>query len=269
MSYDSQLDYFWIKDYTIENGVTESGRLERIYVWTNEFTQIIPVRIISEPAHYYEYANNTFSTVKEKTYDKEYYEVNAQPIDIFYRPYRYYFSKDKINYAFGIGDMDHDATYYTLLREPNALKFYEPNKFYYENEKGELVIDDSPIMTQDRDYFNSSEWYIFSDVNNILVPGAPAPWMDSGVEPPEGVKVGSRKEKWVWKELKDFASSLNTIHGLIIHINKILKTGDTITRDRDTVQGCINSINDILDRINALTPGCLVATDKYNRFVTT
>ena len=42
-----------------------------------------------------------------------------------------------------------------------------------------------------------------------------------------------------------------------------------ITRDRDTVQGCINSINDILDRINALTPGCLVATDKYNRFVTT
>lgn len=266
---EDDMHFFWIKNYAIGEGAdATTGQMVKIYNWDNG-AQIIPVEIVSTPDVYYTYDsyNNIFFVADDKKHTKAYYSFinDPVPVDIFYHPETYYY-KSGDDYYYGVQkERIPGVTYYKLKAEPPVLKFYEPNKFYYV-EDNKYILDTNEEMTQDRAYFNYSEWYVVSDANNLLAPGAP--W-SSEATPPEGVKVGSRKEIWVWKELRDFARSLNTIHGLIIHINSLLKTGDMITRDRDTVQGCINSINDILDRINALTPGCLVATDKYNRFVTT
>lgn len=57
-----------------------------------------------------------------------------------------------------------------------------------------------------------------------------------------------------FKELEGFANSLNTIHGLILKINNILETNDIYSRNPNTVQGCINRLNDIFDKFNTLIP---------------
>lgn len=57
-----------------------------------------------------------------------------------------------------------------------------------------------------------------------------------------------------FKELEDFAHGLNTIHGLILKINNILETNDIYSRNPNTVQGCINRLNDIFDKFDALIP---------------
>jgi hypothetical protein len=69
----------------------------------------------------------------------------------------------------------------------------------------------------------------------------------------EGV-TSTRSKYAYFKELKGFAKGLNTIHGLILKINKILESGDIYTRDPNTVQGCINRLNDIFDKFNVLKP---------------
>ena len=90
-------------------------------------------------------------------------------------------------------------------------------------------------------------------------------WNLNAAKIPEGVKLGIRKEKWYWKELTGFGRTLNTIHGLIIEINRLLKFNDSLTRDNTTVQGCINMMNDIIDKIDTLVSGCFIIVDEYGR----
>ena len=58
---------------------------------------------------------------------------------------------------------------------------------------------------------------------------------------------------------------MNTLHGLILKINQMLLAGDMVTRDNQTVQGCINLINDILDKFDQLKPAEIVMVDKLGR----
>lgn len=56
-------------------------------------------------------------------------------------------------------------------------------------------------------------------------------------------------------EIEDFARNLNTINGLIISIRNILESDNPETRNKKTVQGTINVLNDIIDCFNDLIPG--------------
>lgn len=42
----------------------------------------------------------------------------------------------------------------------------------------------------------------------------------------------------------------DSLYGLIISLHKLIGTGDSDTRDLETMQGCINRVNDIIDNIN-------------------
>ena len=55
-----------------------------------------------------------------------------------------------------------------------------------------------------------------------------------------GIDIGYREESYDWKELNGFSRTLNTINGLILKINNVLKSDDNFTRDNKTIQGCIN-----------------------------
>lgn len=82
---------------------------------------------------------------------------------------------------------------------------------------------------------------------------------------PEGITLGTREEKYEMEELKGFARSFNTIHGLILEIKKLLNTENIYTRDINTVQGAINKLNDIIVKFEDLQPGKLILTDSYGR----
>ena len=196
-------------------------------------------------------------------------ENNPEEI-FFYKP-NLYFIKDKNNYLLSKSNsMTLGTEYYlltdknntlleldpnrqdgTLLITPETDKFYEPSKYYYKSSEFLTDILDNGIIMKTADepngaivdpetgliYYTLQEAYVVEDTAGILEAGSV--W-DKEVAPPDTVTLGIRTETYKWTELKGFAEQLNTIHGLILEINKFLKFNDTLTRDRTTVQGCIN-----------------------------
>jgi hypothetical protein len=153
------------------------------------------------------------------------------------------------------------------------VTFYEPNKYYYKDDNGNYVIDMNSTKG-DYQYYNYQPLYVMPEESNSTIFPDGSPWnpnlpSDEQSQKDYGVVLGTRKESWRWKKLTGFARSLNTIHGLIVKINNILKIDDTETRDRNTVQGCINAMNDIMNRIDVLKPSCSLMTDEYGRIIST
>jgi hypothetical protein len=65
--------------------------------------------------------------------------------------------------------------------------------------------------------------------------------------------------------LDGFAKYLNTLHGLILEINKKLLFGDKLTRDVSTVQGAINKLNDIINGFAEMLPSNILMIDALGR----
>jgi hypothetical protein len=99
-------------------------------------------------------------------------------------------------------------------------------------------------MTPKREYFLKQFAYVIEDQSGILDKGAE--WNNNVLAIPEGVVLGRRLnviedgnnpdfQQYVWKELEGFGRNLNTIHGLIIEINRLLNTNNRYSRDNLTV----------------------------------
>ena len=58
-----------------------------------------------------------------------------------------------------------------------------------------------------------------------------------------------------WQEIKGFANDLSTINGLILELRTLIESDDLETRNRETVQGTINTLNDIINIFEDLVPG--------------
>ena len=222
-------------------------------------------------------------------------ENNPEEI-FFYKP-NLYFIKDRNNYLLSKTDnmssgtkyylltdknnklleLDPNSTDGTLLVTPEEDKFYEPSKYYYRSSEFLTDILDNGIIMKTAEqpngaivdpetgliYYTLQEAYVVEDTAGILEAGSV--W-DKEVAPPDTVTLGIRTETYKWTELKGFAEQLNTIHGLILEINKFLKFNDTLTRDRTTVQGCINQINDIINVFGEINPSDTVIINSYGQF---
>lgn len=158
-------------------------------------------------------------------------------------------------------------------------KFYEPNKYYYFSKKRwkDLIdqgiimktVDDEDVVEEyidekGRIYYLLNIAYVMEDPSGNLSPGYV--W-DKNRLPPEEVVLGKRVEKFRWTELTGFARTLNTINGLILHINQTFKFNDKITRETDSVQGCLNKIKDILKAFKQMNPQETIIIDEYSNLV--
>lgn len=222
---------------------------------------------------------------------------NEEGEEIFFYQPNLYFTKDKNNYLLSKSNsMTLGIEYYlltdknntllkldpnrqdgTLLITPETDKFYEPSKYYYRSSEFLTdILDNGIIMKTPAEpngaivdpetgliYYTLQEAYVVEDTAGILEAGSV--W-DKEVAPPDTVTLGIRTETYKWTELKGFAEQLNTIHGLILEINKFLKFNDTLTRDRTTVQGCINQINDIINVFGEINPSDTVIINSYGQF---
>lgn len=181
---------------------------------------------------------------------------------LFYEPNTYYYLEGD-DYIFAEEVLKLNKTYYNLDEEEVNLvegKFYEPNKYYYE-ENGDWALDTNEAITANREYYNIYTRYVIDGAGKFNIGEK---W-NSLVDKPDDVKLGLRKEVYQWKELKDFARKLNTIHGLIIKINQIMKFDDELTRDTATVQGCINQLKDIINKFDSLKPNKIAVINKYGK----
>ena len=270
--------HYW-DGYQIEISTTTSGQ----FIETYEFgkatdTQVQMVQFKAD-TFYYQDAKTKDWILLEKEADidlsKTYYQFGEDGINKveingkFYEPNLYHY----LDYVDYIMDSDEEREpgidyYYINEEEIKAVNketvFYEPNKYFYFNGT-EYVIDTAEKMTEGREYFKDIyTGYIHPDSKDKkLIPGSI--WNEAISEVPPDVKLANREETYQWKKLNGFSRSLNTINGLILKINNVLKLEDNLTRDPQTIQGCINNINDIINRIDALKPSHFIAVDEYGR----
>lgn len=264
---------FLITGYTSAPKVeVATGEITQVYDFTNAIIPTKGIQLVDFAQNTYYYFNETTQihevltsqsgiNIKNTYTSGISYEKVLQGKEKFYEPNKYYY-KEGSDFIFAKEPEKLSRSYYVLGQEVAAEgRFYEPNVYYYKDGDND-VIDTSSNMTADREYYLLSERYVMND-NDYIPKGSK--WNSDILTIPEGIELGVRHETYEWKELTGFARTLNTIHGLILQINKVLKLGDKLTRDRSSVQGCINVINDIIAKFYALNPTDIMIVDQYGR----
>ena len=291
---------YFIGQYTFEQELDENGNVVTTYTFKHKITigqgkyldynsnvnyynaviennQIKYVKIDALPATYYqEYVLNSGNQNNIPTY----YIINLKDEikeTVFYTEGTYYIQKlvdnkgtdgvedDVYNYLKATGEYVSTETYYIVTSEMFE-KFYEPNVYYYKNENDEYILDASRTKQENRTYYEHSDLYVDGNYDGSdFIPGAK--WNEEISSSNYPDVAAYRWEKWELKELPGFARTLNTIHGLILRINNLIKFDDKLTRDLSTVQGCINKLNDIIHTIGALKPNHFIAVDEAGHMV--
>lgn len=72
---------------------------------------------------------------------------------------------------------------------------------------------------------------------------------------------GSILYGYEWQKIEGFANDLSTINGLILELRTLIESDDLETRNRETVQGTINTLNDIINIFEDLVPGEFLICD--------
>lgn len=201
----------------------------------------------------------------------------CQEQSVFYVPGLYhYIHGTEENYTDLILDMYatmwHKGTYYKMIKEPTLVEknFYEPYKYYTQNANGEYVlIKDNLTNDEINDLVNSGNiflkdtYYVYEDTSGTFPKGME--WNPNVVDIPETVTLATRKETFELRVLDGFARDHNTIHGLILYINRLLMSNDEFTRDDRTLQGAINILNDKIAQFGSMTPNEVMVVDEMGR----
>lgn len=207
----------------------------------------------------------------EPTVGRDYYPpevvnkrtMTAAEIQAGRKPGVDYYIKSGDIYELYSGALVVGNTYYISSLTKMADVYY-PNKYYYQNENGEFVLDMSPTITPGREYFKNPQLYVYNDPNNMYSQGAAWPL---GTMPPadSGIELARREDAWELAELKGFDITFNTLHGLILRLNQMMMQGDTLTRDENTLQGMMNKFNDLVNRFGSMCPGQFMMVDNAGR----
>lgn len=223
--------------------------------------------------------------------DSEYYFVDATLLDAtFYEAGKYYYYniQEQLDVLDNDADMKVDGNEFVAedTEENRNLNYRGPNgEIYYLKQYAYIVNDDlgylAPGSIWNSNYTDPIpdtlefgklyegeevvEEYSRDENGNIII--------NEETGEPELITViiddpDERADRmYQWVELTGFARALNTINGLIVKINQFFKWDDELTRDTDTIQGCLNSIKDIINDFGLLIPGESLITDTYGRIV--
>ncbi len=221
-----------------------------------------------------------------------YYEITASATDAFYGAKKYWYNtyEDKLltdalkdewetaenNEAFSYGNWIIDTSktitnnrryYLSVISQKESGPYYKPNYYYYyNNELQQYVLDNSATMRENTTYYKKNNFYIIEDKTGKFSKGAIWKYANTGI--PCVIKIGSRTSFYEMQELVGFARTFNTIHGLILRINNLLELDDSLTRNTKTVQGCINTLNDIINKFDELEFNKILITDSAGRIIT-
>ena len=198
----------------------------------------------------------------------DFYSLTREDAGTFYAPDTFYYQTADGSYAVDRNEsMTDEREYYdsVTFSFKEGMQFYVPNKFYIiDPVSGQYIVDKSKEFSSSKVYYKfNGSLYVINDSMNIFAPHSE--WNDNITQVPASVKLGLRTEHISTKVLDNFARQLNTIHGLILQVNKMLEIDDFDTRDRATLQGCINIVNDIINKFEVLAPNNFLIVDDYGR----
>lgn len=236
---------------------------------------------------------------QERIAHNKYFKIAEQSeAFVYFNPQEDYYYKDdfgnylKENNEALKGSDDLKDTYYKLesfTALADGYNIFIPNMYrevqFDENGKPALDVNGNIISTPIENYNdiqNNTKYQVYEDLyvkpgengaqadkNGIFTAGTK--WNINVTSIPkaedntDAITLSRKINTWEARELKDFGNVLNTINGLIVKINQKLADGDMITRDQRTVQGAINTLNDIIAKFSILIPGEFAMVDTYGR----
>lgn len=158
--------------------------------------------------------------------------------------------------------------YFTIPKEAINLfsqgdgDFYEACKYYIATPYGyELAKESNP--KDGTVYYERKQLYVVEDTTGAFKKGTP--WPSSATEIPSNITLGTRTDKYELKELPGFARDLNTMHGMLLKLNKFMEYDDTLTRDERIANGLLNKLKDIIFGLERLTPEQFFIVDNFGR----
>lgn len=163
---------------------------------------------------------------------------------------------------------DGNTTKQTIVKQDvaNSL-FYEPYKYYRKGSNEEYYLATEKYAEPGVDYYKKSQLFVESDTRGILKKGMP--WQPSTYTVPEGVTLATREEVYELKEIPGFARDLNTMHGLLLKLNRYMEYDDDFTRDSRIGNGLLNQVKDLIANIGKLIPRTFVTVDDTGRILET
>lgn len=208
--------------------------------------------------------------------------ILKEKVSNFYQSNTYYFKiEDKSHPYYGSYIFDNSPIqtegriYYNQddVKPEGLIGFYEtpiyePNEFYYINNRGDYVLEDAIEPRQNVQYYKKNGLYVIEDTESICPIGME--WnLNILDEIPNSITLGYRKEILELQELKGFARDFNTMHGLVLNINYLLEKDNTLIRDYTSVQGALNRIKDLFSQFGELRANEILVTDKYGQITST
>ena len=219
---------------------------------------------------------------------KDYFLININDATSFYAPNRYYYNtyedtlseeektlwEEDLGFPYGDWVIDKSENmaagrhfYEAVIATKEDGPYYKPEKYYYKDlDLNDYVLDYSERMRENTTYYLKNDFYILEDKTGKLSKGAIWKYYEEPI--PCILKIATRESFYEMQELKGFSRTLNTIHGLILKLNYLLEIDDNLTRDTNTLQGCINTIKDIINKFDTLHFNQVLITDQYGKVIT-
>lgn len=211
---------------------------------------------------------------KEFTYNEatavftKFYKAEFEDAGTFYEKNKFYFQTPDGSFAIDKNEeMTEGRDYYAdvTFNAFSGITFYVPNKYYtIDPITNEYVLEKSLTFDPSKTYYRfNGGVYVMSDSLGLFAPHSE--WSEAVLQVPASVRLCYRDESIGTENLVNFGRGLNTIHGLILQMNKMLEIDNFNTRNRTTLQGCINVINDIINKFDKLIPNNFAIIDDYGR----
>lgn len=144
---------------------------------------------------------------------------------------------------------------------------YEPNVYYIEDDTSDdgYSLSTSPTKPN-ATLYRKRQLYVYSDSLNIMPRGMM--WNVDATIVPNTITLAKRDDAWEMIPLTGYATSTNTINGMILTMNQMLEPNDNLTREDDSLSGVLNQVKDFIRRFGCMKSNKILVIDSYGRIRT-
>ena len=187
--------------------------------------------------------------------------INAEEIHSFFLPNKYYTYDENEGYFLAQNFYSENYYYQLINVNPLPLPFYQGDKYYYNN--GNLYLLDSEIEMIRDHYYVSSGLFVLSDSSGRYNQGFE--WKDQALFVPASVTLATKIVKKVLYQIKDIDNGESSINGSILKFLNTSNFNNLITRNTQTIQGSLNSLQDTLQNFTKLYPGRILYINDFGQ----
>lgn len=159
-----------------------------------------------------------------------------------------------------------NATWYTINAE-QVRAFYNVSQLNYYKSGNDFIKETAGLLKPNNPYQRKYYSFTANMIENPFIPNIYYHKINGVFELAQTYnqndiyyKCPSDTVTYTWglTEIPHFGDEINTLHGLILKVNKILLEGNELTRDRTTIQGTLNVLNELIEKFSALEPNSIV-----------